>query len=475
MPMYDDDPTIGRNATERAFLRERGGEAGPDALARLVMSLFGSRQPGGSITSQPLPPPPGYIESPFSPPPPPEPKPVSNIASAPAIRERVGARLAPPLPPGLNPNALAMDVMGYPPQQTSQNFDIPPDGMPGGPQTTPGFFPPRMPTEMPLRTAFDWPNSGRELPSGRPDPRAVAASVAGGWLNQPPAGAQQAPFSFWDRLKALRGGMPRPQAPRPDVPPQLESVSPFSRQFSGSPAPSDVMPGAQGALSQQLLSALMQNPRFFQQWSARGLPQDPYIGQYAFGGSVDDQLGGNPVRSPFAVPDAFTPPPTMPTSPAFGTPASDRAGGPNSILPQIPTNRRRDINTSPFEATNPRVPGMARGGYPQLYNQPIRRAFESGGPERYVPIDGDGGRADRVNAMLSGGEYVMDAETLSLLGDGDNEAGAEKMDKLRTEVRKHKGKALAKGKISPDAKKSAAEYLVGDPISAGLRARMKEK
>jgi hypothetical protein len=61
------------------------------------------------------------------------------------------------------------------------------------------------------------------------------------------------------------------------------------------------------------------------------------------------------------------------------------------------------------------------------------------------------GRTDDIPALLSQGEYVMDAETVALLGNGNNDAGAKRLDHMREAVRKQKGGALAKGKISPDA------------------------
>lgn len=70
------------------------------------------------------------------------------------------------------------------------------------------------------------------------------------------------------------------------------------------------------------------------------------------------------------------------------------------------------------------------------------------------------GRSDEIDAKLSNGEYVMDAETVSLLGDGSTEAGAKRLDELRKNLRSHKGKALAKGKFSPAAKKPE-QYLKG--------------
>ena len=70
------------------------------------------------------------------------------------------------------------------------------------------------------------------------------------------------------------------------------------------------------------------------------------------------------------------------------------------------------------------------------------------------------GRSDDVPAVLSDGEYVIDAETVALLGNGSVDAGANALDQMREEIRKHKGKNLAQGKISPDAQ-SPLNYLKG--------------
>jgi len=126
-------------------------------------------------------------------------------------------------------------------------------------------------------------------------------------------------------------------------------------------------------------------------------------------------------------------------------------------------------STRGSDSTSPFVAGAMRGGYPELYNQPIRKTFDSGG-ENYVQGYGDSsGRADDVNAKLSNKEYVVDSETMSLLGDGNPDAGAKKMDQFRQNVRRHKGAALAKGKFSPNAKKNPMEYLAGDPAGDGVR------
>ena len=65
---------------------------------------------------------------------------------------------------------------------------------------------------------------------------------------------------------------------------------------------------------------------------------------------------------------------------------------------------------------------------------------------------GGTGTSDSIPARLSDGEYVIDAQTVSMLGDGSSDAGAKRLDAMRAEIRKHKGKALAQGKFAPQAK-----------------------
>ena len=91
------------------------------------------------------------------------------------------------------------------------------------------------------------------------------------------------------------------------------------------------------------------------------------------------------------------------------------------------------------------VQNMAQGGLSAL--------------SRFVRGGGTG-RSDEINAKLSDGEYVIDAETVAMLGDGSSKAGAQRLDQMRESVRQHKGKALSKGKFSPDAK-SPLTYLKG--------------
>jgi hypothetical protein len=76
-------------------------------------------------------------------------------------------------------------------------------------------------------------------------------------------------------------------------------------------------------------------------------------------------------------------------------------------------------------------------------------------------VNGAGtGRSDEIPALLSDGEYVIDAETVALLGDGSGKAGAQRLDEFRAKIRKHKGRNLAKGKFSVNAKRPE-RYLSG--------------
>lgn len=79
---------------------------------------------------------------------------------------------------------------------------------------------------------------------------------------------------------------------------------------------------------------------------------------------------------------------------------------------------------------------------------------------RYFAEGSGSGRDDLIHAKVSPKEYVMDAETMALLGDGNPDEGARRMDEMRARVRKHKGKTLARGKFSPDAH-APEQYLKG--------------
>lgn len=69
------------------------------------------------------------------------------------------------------------------------------------------------------------------------------------------------------------------------------------------------------------------------------------------------------------------------------------------------------------------------------------------------------GQADGVPVNASHGEYVMDADTVSALGDGNTEAGAARLDNMRQNIRSHKRSAPS-NKIPPKAKRPES-YLKG--------------
>ena len=106
--------------------------------------------------------------------------------------------------------------------------------------------------------------------------------------------------------------------------------------------------------------------------------------------------------------------------------------------------------------------GMKKGGLSQAHTvhshhtNPViddRVDFRRGSA-----VNGAGdGQSDDIPAWLADGEYVMDAELVSMLGNGSNKAGAKVLDKFREEVRAHKRSAPL-GKIPPKAK-SPLNYL----------------
>ena len=88
----------------------------------------------------------------------------------------------------------------------------------------------------------------------------------------------------------------------------------------------------------------------------------------------------------------------------------------------------------------------------------------SGQSQESFAVNGAGtGRSDEIPALLSDGEYVIDAETVALLGDGSGKAGAKRLDDFRINIRKHKGRNLAKGKFSVNAKRPE-RYLSGGRV-----------
>lgn len=85
-----------------------------------------------------------------------------------------------------------------------------------------------------------------------------------------------------------------------------------------------------------------------------------------------------------------------------------------------------------------------------------------------------GGQDDKIPAMLSNNEYVIDATTVADLGDGDPEAGAAKLDQFRAAVGRQKGRKP--GTVPPKAHSRIMDYMHKQSGAMPTRLeRMKEQ
>jgi hypothetical protein len=88
------------------------------------------------------------------------------------------------------------------------------------------------------------------------------------------------------------------------------------------------------------------------------------------------------------------------------------------------------------------------GSIPKGHNPEF---FSEGGlNNRYVKGRGDG-TSDSIPAMLASGEFVIPADVVSGLGNGDNDSGAKVLDEFLKTIRRHKRRADVK-KLPPDSK-----------------------
>ena len=167
----------------------------------------------------------------------------------------------------------------------------------------------------------------------------------------------------------------------------------------------------------------------------------------------------------------------LPAAGALGSVGATRTARPLGDVDWLTYGQRPElkffdyaVRNNPAPVTTP-VPGNPAGPImeerdPMVMAEGGALAAKRGGRSRRTEfaVNGPGtGRSDDIPAVLSDGEYVIDAETVALLGDGSSKAGAKKLDDLRVKVRKHKGKKLAKGRFSANAKKPEA-YLSGGRI-----------
>lgn len=113
---------------------------------------------------------------------------------------------------------------------------------------------------------------------------------------------------------------------------------------------------------------------------------------------------------------------------------------------------------SPMENMVLAPQAMKTGGLPRPSGVPMvegRNDYRQG-----AAVSGAGtGQSDDIPAMLADGEYVLDSDLVSMLGDGSNKAGSQILDKWREEIRRHKRSAPV-NKIPPPAKSPLA-YMKG--------------
>jgi len=136
----------------------------------------------------------------------------------------------------------------------------------------------------------------------------------------------------------------------------------------------------------------------------------------------------------------------------FSNPAQGYAEG-HQVHDPIP---HRMIHGSPMENFEgdfggfENFPHFAEGGHnPQFFS-------EGGLQHRYVQGEGDG-TSDSVPAMLASGEFVIPADIVSALGNGDNNSGAGVLDNFLETIRTHKQDHDPK-ELPPDSK-GPLEYL----------------
>ena len=113
------------------------------------------------------------------------------------------------------------------------------------------------------------------------------------------------------------------------------------------------------------------------------------------------------------------------------------------------------------------VGGLAQGGLPEKYAaaapQGHRPEFITGITGHYACGKGTG-QSDDISAMLHDGDYVMDAETVSALGDGSSKAGKEVLEGFHKRI---KYKAGGQAKPVP-AKIADGEYVFDEGFVTAL-------
>ncbi len=203
------------------------------------------------------------------------------------------------------------------------------------------------------------------------------------------------------------------------------------------------------------------------------LPQYTMNRQFRGLPNVEDYFTYGQAGSPYSGQQLFLEPDPFPLEPVPDE-AGALEGGPGGLgaIGQLSEEQLR------AQLYGPQQQGFQRGGEFDYWEQnedvfdtaSTSRAGGVSARGRYVKGPGTG-RSDDIEARLSDGEYVMDAETVALLGDGSSDEGARRLDVMRSNLRKHKAKNLSKGEFSHKAKEPA-RYM--NKVHGG-RVKLKRK
>ena len=279
----------------------------------------------------------------------------------------------------------------------------------------------------------------------------VATPATGAQVAAKPGMLEQYAIPALMAAGALGGGEYE-EGPPPELPPGFDEPLPLyemNRQFAGMDPGSYYTYGQAG--SPQTGQHLFMDPQPF-----AGVPTDPTTPTPGAGGGMQAMIAaGQPVPANMVG--------------IAGTGALTQAG-----YTQDPATG----NWNPPQQLGQGLP-QARGGYQRggefdywSQNADVPRAAPSvAATGRYVKGQGTG-RSDDIPARLSDGEYVIDAESVALLGDGSGSAGARRLDEMRQNLRKHKATNLKKGGFSHKAKQPH-QYMARGGM-ARLRRAMTE-
>lgn len=184
--------------------------------------------------------------------------------------------------------------------------------------------------------------------------------------------------------------------------------------------------------------------------------------------SAEDYYTYGQAGSPYSGQALFLEPDPFPLEPV-----PDEAGEPVEGVGALAAMGQQTEEQIRAQLYGPQQQRFQRGGefdYWEQNEDVTNRVPTASAEGRYVKGPGTG-RSDDIEARLSDGEYVMDAETVALLGDGSSDEGAARLDAMRSNLRKHKAKNLSKGEFSHKAKEPA-QYM--NRVHGG-RVKMKRK